>query len=145
MFYFGRDFTMLLAMLLFVAQAPDERGAIDAAMASSVAGWNAGDVDRFMAVYSNDPATSFVSGESVLRGKAAMTARYRAKYDFADAAKRGTLTIERIDYRPLGPGYALYIGRYTLRYPDDHGASGPTSLVFHHEAGGWKIIADHSS
>jgi len=81
----------------------------------------------------------------VVRGKTAMIARYRAKYDFSDPVKRGTLAIERLDYRPLGRDYALYIGRYTLRYPDGHSASGPTSLVLHHEAGGWKIIADHSS
>jgi uncharacterized protein (TIGR02246 family) len=135
----------MLALLLFLSNAAEDRVAIDAAMAASVSGWNAGDVERFMSVYSTGPETSFVAGEGLVRGKAAMAARYRAKYDFADPAKRGTLTIDRLDYRPLGPGYALYIGRYTLRYPDGHSASGPTSLVFHHEAGGWKIIADHSS
>jgi uncharacterized protein (TIGR02246 family) len=135
---------MLMLALLMVTPDADRR-AIDAAMAESVAGWNAGDVSRFMEVYSDDAATSFVAGDGLVRGKTAMTARYRAKYDFSDAAKRGALTIERLDYRPLGPGYALYIGRYTLRYSDGHSASGPTSLVLHHEAGGWKIIADHSS
>lgn len=130
--------------LALVAADPAER-AIDAAMAQSVAGWNAGDINRFMAVYSDDAATSFVAGDGLVRGKQAMAARYRAKYDFSDAAKRGALTIDRLDYRPLGAGYALYIGRYTLRYPDGHSASGPTSLVLHQEAGGWKIVADHSS
>lgn len=130
--------------LALVAADPAE-WAIDAAMAQSVAGWNAGDIDRFMAVYSDDAATSFVAGDGLVRGKQAMAARYRAKYDFSDAAKRGALTIDRLDYRPLGAGYALYIGRYTLRYPDGHSASGPTSLVLHQEAGGWKIVADHSS
>ena len=134
---------MLMALLLIGADP--EAGAVDSAMAQSVAGWNAGDIDRFMAVYSDDPTTSFVAGEGLVRGKAAMKIRYQAKYDFADPAKRGTLTIERLDYRPLGRDYALYIGRYTLRYPDGHSVSGPTSLVLHHEAGGWKIVADHSS
>lgn len=136
---------MMLMLALLLATPDADRRAIDAAMAESVAGWNAGDVSRFMDVYSEDAATSFVAGDGLVRGKTAMTARYRAKYDFSDAAKRGALTIERLDYRPLGPGYALYIGRYTLRYADGHSASGPTSLVLHHEAGGWKIIADHSS
>jgi uncharacterized protein (TIGR02246 family) len=135
--------TMLLAFLLIGADP--ETGAVDRAMAQSVAGWNAGDIDRFMAVYSDDPTTSFVAGEGLVRGKAAMKVRYQAKYDFADPAKRGSLTIDGLDYRPLGRDYALYIGRYTLRYPDGHSASGPTSLVLHHEAGGWKIVADHSS
>lgn len=134
---------MLLALLL--VGADPVMSAIDTAMAQSVSGWNAGDIDRFLQIYSDDPGTSFVAGERLVRGKAAMKVRYQAKYDFADAAKRGTLTIERLDYRPLGRDFALYIGRYILRYPDGHSASGPTSLVLHHEAGGWKIVADHSS
>ncbi|SFJ67777.1 conserved hypothetical protein [Sphingomonas sp. NFR04] len=134
---------MLLALLL-IGLDPESR-AVDMAMARSVAGWNAGDIDRFLELYSDDPTTSFVADEGLVRGKAAMKVRYQAKYDFADPAKRGTLTIERLDYRPLGRDYALYIGRYTLRYPDGHSASGPTSVVLHHEAGGWKIVADHSS
>ncbi|WP_084581102.1 YybH family protein [Sphingomonas azotifigens] len=135
----------MLLLGLFLVVAEPAQVEIDAAMAQSVAGWNAGDVDRFMAVYADDARTSFVAGEGLIHGKPAMIARYRAKYDFADPAKRGTLTIDRLDYRSLGPDYALYIGRYTLRYPDGHSASGPTSLVLHHEAGGWKIIAEHSS
>ncbi len=134
---------MLLALLLMGAQAGS--APVDLAMAQSVSGWNAGDIDRFLQIYSDDPSTSFVAGEGLVRGKAAMKIRYQAKYDFADPAKRGTLTIERLDYRPLGQDYALYIGRYTLRYPDGRSASGPTSVVLHHEAGGWKIVADHSS
>jgi uncharacterized protein (TIGR02246 family) len=134
---------MLLALLLIGADPG--AGAVDRAMAQSVAGWNVGDIDRFMEVYSDDPATSFVAGEGLVRGKAAMKIRYQTKYDFADPAKRGTLTIERLDYRPLGRDYALYIGRYTLRYPDGRSASCPTGVVLHHEAGGWKIVADHSS
>ncbi|NJB98600.1 MULTISPECIES: YybH family protein [Sphingomonas] len=134
---------MLLALLLIGADMG--AGAVDTAMAQSVSGWNAGDIDRFLQIYSDDPSTSFVAGEGLVRGKAAMKIRYQTKYDFADPAKRGTLMIERLDYRPLGRDYALYIGRYTLRYPDGHSASGPTSVVLHHEAGGWKIVADHSS
>ncbi|WP_294253965.1 SgcJ/EcaC family oxidoreductase [uncultured Sphingomonas sp.] len=134
---------MLLAFLLIGADAGS--AAIDSAMARSIAGWNAGDIDRFLQIYSDGPDTSFVAGEGLVRGKAAMKVRYQTRYDFADPAKRGTLTIERLDYRPLGRDYALYIGRYTLRYPDGHTASGPTSVVLHHEAGGWKIVADHSS
>ncbi|WP_313534980.1 SgcJ/EcaC family oxidoreductase [Sphingomonas sp.] len=134
---------MLLLLSLIAADA--QNSAVDRAMTQSVAGWNAGDINRFLNIYSDDPTTSFIAGEGIVRGKAAMKIRYQTKYDFTDPAKRGVLTIERLDYRPLGRDFALYIGRYTLRYPDGHSASGPTSVVLHHEAGGWKIIADHSS
>lgn len=125
--------------------ASAEQGAVEAAMADSAAGWNAGDLARFMAVYSETPETSFVTREGVLRGKAVMSERYRTKYDFANAAKRGVLTFETLDFRLLDPTHAIYVGRYTLTYADGKTQSGPTSLVFARESGGWKIIADHSS
>ncbi len=127
------------------AAMPVEERAVIAAMEDSAAGWNAGDVNRFMAVYSDTPETSFVTGEGLVRGKVAMIARYREKYDFSDAAKRGTLTLKTLDFRLLDPSHALYIARYTLTYPGGKTESGPTSLVFAKEATGWHIIADHSS
>lgn len=119
--------------------------AVAAAMADSAAGWNAGDVKRFMAIYADRPDTSFVTSEGLVRGKPAMIARYRARYDFSNAARRGALSFTTLDFRLLGAGHALYIGRYTLTYPGGKTQSGPTSLVLAREAGGWRIIADHSS
>jgi len=124
---------------------PPEKHAVERAMMASAAGWNKGDVGTFMAVYSNAPATSFVTKEGLLRGKAAMTARYKTRYSFDDPAKRGVLTFKTLDFRLLDPKHALYIGQYLLTYPDGKTATGPTSLIFAKEAGGWKIIADHSS
>lgn len=126
------------------AQSATER-AIVAAMAESAAGWNAGDVERFMSVYSSGAAASFVTSDGIVRGKPAMIERYRKQYDFADATKRGRLSFETVDFRPLGEGHALFIARYTLTYPADKPVSGLTSLVFAREGGRWKIIADHSS
>lgn len=145
-----RHFLVAAAAVTIVCTAPvraasSEQIAIEAAMADSAAGWNSGDLTRFMAVYADAPETSFVTSEGILRGKAVMSERYSSKYDFANAAKRGVLTFVTLDCRPLGASHALYIGRYTLTYADGKTQSGPTSLVFAKEAGGWKIIADHSS
>ncbi len=125
--------------------AEDARTAIDRVMADSVAGWNAGDVDRFMACYSTARTASFVTARGLVRGKPAMIANYRKSYDFSDPAKRGTLRIDRIDFRPLGANHALYIGRFELTYPGGKTDSGYTTLVLAKEAAGWRIIADHSS
>ena len=119
--------------------------AIEQAMAASAAGWNAGDVDRFMGVYSDAPDTSFVAADGLIRGKPAMIARYRARYSFEDAAKRGALTFRTLDFRLLDAAHALYIARYQLSYPGGRSESGVTTLVFRKERGSWKIIADHSS
>lgn len=138
----------LPAAMMLAAPAvahPPEKHAVEAAMTASAAGWNKGDVDAFMAVYSDAPATSFVTKEGLLRGKAAMTARYKARYSFDDPAKRGVLTFKTLDFRLLDPTHALYIGQYLLTYPGGKTATGPTTLIFAKEADGWKIIADHSS
>lgn len=136
---------IIMAAATPAAAMPAQERAIITAMEDSAAGWNAGDVNRFMAVYSETPETSFVTADGLVRGKPAMIARYKAKYDFSDAAKRGTLTFQTLDFRLLDPSHALYIARYTLTYADGKTASGPTSLVFAKEKTGWHIIADHSS
>lgn len=142
---------LLMACLLVLSAPAMARGvpapqaAVEAAMTDSAAGWNAGDLARFMAIYSEAPDTSFVTKTGVLRGKAVMAERYRTKYDFANAAKRGVLGFETLDFRLLDPAHALYIGRYTLTGGDGGAQSGMTSLVFRKEHGGWRIIADHSS
>jgi uncharacterized protein (TIGR02246 family) len=144
---------ILMAMVLAIlgasamahGTARSAQQAIERAMTESAAGWNAGDVERFMAIYSAAPETSFVVKDGLIRGKPAMIARYRERYDFSDAAKRGTLTFKTLDFRQLDPDHALYIGRYLLTYPDGKTASGPTTLIFAREHRGWRIIADHSS
>ena len=121
---------------------------IEAALADSAAGWNEGDMDRFLAIYSDAAETSFVGSSGLVRGIAAMEERYRAAYDWSDPdpAERGVLTFETVDFRYLGQEHALYIGRYILTYPDGRDpATGLTSLVFERTRDGWKIIADHSS
>lgn len=121
---------------------------IEAVMADSAAGWNEGDMDRFLAIYSAAPETSFVGSGGLLRGVAAMEERYREAYDWSqpDPSERGVLSFETEDLRRLGADHALYIGRYVLTYPDGREpASGFTTLVFADEDGDWKIIADHSS
>ena len=130
------------------AQAAPRLADIEAAMEDSAAGWNEGDMDRFLAIYSAAKDTSFVGSGGLVRGVEAMEERYREAYDWSqpDPSERGVLTFETQDFRPLGKDYALYIGRYVLTYPDDREpASGLTSLVFVREPGGWKIVADHSS
>ncbi len=141
---------LMACVLAFSAPAmargiPSAQVAVEAAMADSAAGWNAGDVERFMHIYSTAPETSFVTSEGLVRGKAAMIARYRAKYDFENSAKRGVLSFTTLDFRRLDPTHALFIARYALTGADGKVQSGVTSLVFRKERAGWRIIADHSS
>jgi uncharacterized protein (TIGR02246 family) len=121
---------IFLAAPALIAAAPyaPER-AVEAVMTASAAGWNAGDIDHFLAVYSDSPSTSFVTSTGLLRGKAAMRARYLERYAFNDAAKRGTLSFTTLDFRLLDPSHALYIARYTLTYSDGSAPAGTSSRI----------------
>lgn len=149
---------MLLAalVLLFAVPAaaqtgPDARAAIEAGMKDSAEGWDRGDIDRFLAIYSDDPATSFTGSTGIARGKAGIRARYLVSYakqfGGSAAAPPTMLSFTFEDFRMIGADHALLIARWKLVTDHDEtkAQTGMTSLLFRHEAGGWKIVADHSS
>jgi uncharacterized protein (TIGR02246 family) len=134
------------ALVVPATAAPrqDAHAAIMAAMADSAAGWTAGDLGGFMAVYADE--ATFVVGDGVIRGKAAIAARYAPRFSGDRAAKRGALTFEEIDFRLIDPSHALLLARYRLKIDGAADQAGPTSLLFEKKRGaGWKIVADHSS
>jgi len=119
--------------------------AITNAMEDSAKGWNAGNLDRFMRIYSDSPAPTFVEKDGVIVGKAAIAARYQPRFTPDGAAGRGTLAFEMLSFRLLDPRHALLVARYRLQIAGEKDRTGPTSLVFLKEPEGWRIIADHSS
>ena len=128
----------------------EPRYQIETAMRDSDEGWNRGDIDRFLAIYSDDPATSFVGSAGINRGKAGIRAQYLKSYASqfgpgSSAATRSTLSFTFEDFRTIGTDHALLIARWTLTRAGEEPKTGMTSLLFRKEAGGWKIIADHSS
>ena len=58
-------FALLFALPAIAQTAPDARAAIEVGMKDSAEGWNSGDVDRFLAIYSDDPATSFTGSDGI--------------------------------------------------------------------------------
>ncbi|MDP9085734.1 MAG: DUF4440 domain-containing protein [Pseudomonadota bacterium] len=116
-----------------------------AAMDDSAAGWNGGDLDRFMRVYSDAPDTSFVVKDGIITGKRAIAERYLPRFTPEGAMKRGTLSFETLRFTLIDSRHALLVARYRLKVTGLADQTGPTTLVFVHETGGWKIAADHSS
>lgn len=116
-----------------------------AAMEQSAAGWNAGDLDRFLRIYSDAPDTSFVVKDGVIRGRAAIAARYRPRFAPEAAAARGVLSFETLRFTLLDARHALLVARYRLMVAGKPDQTGPTTLLFVRERGAWRISADHSS
>ena len=121
-----------------VAAAP--ASVLAAAMAASAVGWNAGDLDAFMAVYADDAV--YVTVKGVVRGKDAIAARYAASFT-QRGNKRGRLSFQPLVERAIDPTHRLLVARWTLTGVKVE--SGMTTLLFERRAGAWKIVADHSS
>jgi peptidoglycan/xylan/chitin deacetylase (PgdA/CDA1 family) len=130
------------------------RAAIADLVAHQVEAWNRGDLEAFCRVYAEDAV--FASPSGLTRGRAAVLARYRAKY--GDAAARGRLTIEMLETRlavgteesvfgdalPSGVHGASVLGRWRLEYQDKPTASGLTLLVLRPVGRRWEIVQDAS-
>ncbi|MCT8000613.1 DUF4440 domain-containing protein [Sphingomonas sanguinis] len=141
-----RGMTVMAALALMpgvvqAAPASDPAAAgIRAAMLASAAGWNAGDLNRFVAIYA--PDAIFVGKRDLIRGKAAIADNYRRSFT-GSGNSRGTLRFDFLDLKPIGDRRILF-ARWNLSGGAE-AESGMTTLVFERRADGWKIVADHSS
>ena len=112
--------------------------------------WNRGDIDSFMSGYKDSPDTTFI-GKTISHGFQPILERYKKGY--ATRAAMGTLDFSELSVRMLGNDHAVVTGRYHLARTAEGGgdATGLFSLVFEREskgereAGGWRIILDHTS
>ena len=146
---------ILLALLLttpvaartekpMTAAAATAEAGVAAAMDDSAAGWNAGNLERFVAVYA--PDATFVTDKGLVRGRAAIADRYRPSFA-GGGNKRGKLSFETLGTRSVSPTHMLLWARWTLT-PTDTAAkveTGMTTLLFERRREGWRIISDHSS
>ncbi|WP_380781083.1 YybH family protein [Sphingomonas sp. R86520] len=135
---------MLPLALVTLAAAPARmpaETAIREGMDASAAGWNAGDLVRFMDIYADDAV--FVTPKGLLRGKNAISAKYRPSFRSTGNA-RGRLSFAFLEMRGLDPAHAMLFARWTLTGSSTT-ESGMTTLVFERRGTMWRIIADHSS
>lgn len=134
--------SLLAPIALTVAAVASPQAAIEAELAASSAGWDAGDIERFIAVYADDAV--YVSGKDVVRGKASIAQRY-AKSFGVGANSRGVLSIQPVAWRTLSSVHMLLVARWTLTPPGAPPQVGLTTLLFERRKAGWRIISDHSS
>ena len=133
----------VLARSARAADADPIRAAITQTMTSSALDWSRNDLDGFMAGYEDSPETSYVTGQTLVRGFAAIKAMYAAHFVGRTSLGKLSFTLEEV--RPLGSGFALAVGRFGLMRDGLPPSSGIFTLVFHHAQAGWKIISDHTS
>ena len=127
--------------------ADDVAAGIGRTMDASAVAWSAGDLNGFMDSYEDSPDTLFVGAKGVVRGKAAIAARYAASFGAGGPGKLGKLSFDTLEIRPTGEHHALMIGRFHLKPVDrtKPEATGFFSLLFHERDGRWRIVCDHTS
>lgn len=101
-------FAMVAPISVMAAGQPPVSQAIRQAMEASAAGWNAGNLDRFMAIYADDAV--FVTPKGLLRGKTAIAAKYRPSFGEQGNA-RGSLGFAFLELRGIDPAHAVLFAR----------------------------------
>ena len=130
----------MLPVLLAANPAATPRVEVERALADSAAGWNAGDLTRFVAIYA--PDATFVTKAGLVQGRDAIAGRYRASFA-GGRNRRGRLSFAILGTRPVDPAHVMVFARYHLEGVGA-GEDGPTTLLFEHRREGWRIVADHS-
>ena len=121
---------LIAAFTTIPAFATSDDG-IDGFLRASASSWNGGDFDGFMRGYENAPTTLYISSKTIIRGYAAIRARYAAHYGTRNL---GVLSFSDVTKRMLGTEYAVVIAHWhprdADREPSDrHLLARPTSLA----------------
>ncbi|WP_174284851.1 SgcJ/EcaC family oxidoreductase [Sphingomonas bacterium] len=132
------------AMTMAVTPVAAWQAGIDGAMTASAAGWNAGKLDAFVAIYADDAI--FVTPGGLIHGRPEIADHYRPSF-IAGRNRRGRLSFDLLRYRPLDDSHVILFARWHLTPGDPAKAAehGMTTLVFEQRPEGWKVISDHSS
>lgn len=134
--------TLLLLALAAAASAQTPAVDIEAVLRDAEAGWNAGDIERYMQSYWNSPDLCFAGGATVTRGWQTTLDRYRTRYPAR--AAMGTLAFTDLEITMLGPDAAMAFGRWELARAGDR-PHGLFTLIIRRLPEGWRIVHDHTS
>ena len=140
--------SLALVAFLFLGLA-NTRGAastpadeIRAMLDAQVAGWNSGDVARYMEFYVKSDQLRFASGGTITYGWKETLKRYRKSYP--DKAAMGTLTCTYHEINVVSGDTALVFGKWELQRAADN-PWGLFTLLVKKTPAGWRVAADHTS
>ena len=119
----------------------DSAAEIRAVLDSTAAGWNRGDLSRYLWAYV-DTATAMGSNGPE-RGLAAIEAQMRGGF-WRTGRPLQTLHYEHVVVRALGADHALVTGQFVLTGGGRPDRTGWFSTVWARTAQGWRMIHDHS-
>jgi ketosteroid isomerase-like protein len=131
-------------LLAVFAKSQNAPAAIRQVLETQQAAWNRGDLDAFMAGYSNSPDLTFFSGAHESQGWQAALDRYKKNYQGV-RREMGKLEFRNLRIEMLNADSAFVRGEFHLTMSDGKTPHGLFTLVFRKFPEGWKIVHDHSS
>ncbi|HET7603246.1 MAG TPA: nuclear transport factor 2 family protein [Gemmatimonadales bacterium] len=125
------------------APAPETAAsAIRAVLDSTAAGWNRGDLSRYLWAYV-DSATA-MGGNGPERGVGAIEGQMRRGF-WRTGRPLQTLHYEHVEVRMLGDEHALVTGQFVLTGGGQPQRTGWFTTVWMRTPVGWRMMHDHSS
>jgi uncharacterized protein (TIGR02246 family) len=124
-----------------------ERNEIEAAIrdvfGAGCAAWNRGDLDGYLASYWASDKTIWISNGSLRRGRNAIEAAYRSR--FQNPQQVGKLTVTDLEIDVLTTRDAIAFGRWMLLADDGESSTGFFTVQLKKIEGKWLFVSDHSS
>jgi ketosteroid isomerase-like protein len=119
----------------------DVRSQIVAELDSTAAGWNSGDLPKYLAAYV--PEATEMTPEGPKGGVEEIEKTMRAGF-WKNGRPAQILRYENIVVRPLGKKNALVTGQYVLSGAGRPDRKGWFTTIWTKTAKGWRMIHDHS-
>ena len=132
---------LLFAPTVARAQTAADAAAIRAELDSTAAGWNRGDLSRYLAAYVDTATTMGSTGP--VRGVAGIEGQMKAGF-WKNGRPTQVLHYEHVEVRPLGANYALTTGQFVLTGANLPNRTGWFTTVWVKVQGKWRMMHDHS-
>lgn len=105
--------------------------------------WNRGDLDGYLESYWDSDRTIWISNGFLTRGRNAIEAAYRSR--FQTLQQVGNLTITQLEIDVLTTRDATAFGRWSLVMNNDQSSTGFFTVQLKKIEGSWLLVSDHSS
>ena len=120
---------------------PAAAAAIRAALDTTAAGWNRGDLATYMSVYTDSVTSN--GADRFLTGKAGVEDVMRRGF-WRTGRPLQQLRYEQVTVNMLGADHALVTGKFVLTGADRPDRTGLFTSVWVRTASGWRMMHDHS-
>jgi uncharacterized protein (TIGR02246 family) len=115
--------------------------AIRAVLDAGAAGWNNGNLDQYLAQYTDDATEMLATGPA--GGRSAIEDTMKKGF-WKTGKPLQKLRYEHVNVRMLGKDHALVTGQYVLSGADRPDRTGWWTTIWSKTPKGWRMIHDHS-